>query len=98
MEFYEIISYALNIIFVTWGSTVFFKDRRRDRETANFLIAAYDMANRLSGSLADKHAKQQAENIGSFLKSAIMNFRNMKRNEITRKKRTSWLRKISRSK
>lgn len=86
METYEVISYIANIVFITWGIASILKDRRRNKEVANFFNAAYEMANRLVGSLNKKHAKEQAQDIASFLQSATMNFMNMPRNEIKKDK------------
>ncbi|MFC1613515.1 hypothetical protein ACFL23_04245 [Patescibacteria group bacterium] len=78
----EILSYTANIVFITWGVVGLFKDSRRNKETANFFNAAYEMSNRLSDSLKVKYAKQQAQDLSSFLLSATMNFMSRRRNEI----------------
>lgn len=90
MTLLDIISYGANIVFVTWGVVDWFAKRRERKDTANYLNAGYDMAEKLSISLGDGNTKGQADNIASFLKSATMNSMGMVRNELGVAKH-SWL-------
>ncbi|MFZ5982182.1 MAG: hypothetical protein ACOYS2_01235 [Patescibacteria group bacterium] len=78
----DILSYGSNIVFVTWGVVAMIKEKSKKKETANFLNAAFESAQRLAESLQDNHAQEHAKDIASFLKSATMNCMDAERDEI----------------
>ncbi len=81
----EIISLIANIVFVTWGVAQLVFGKRAERDKANYLNAAYEMAKRLAQSLGGEHARRgQAEDIASLLKSATLSSMDRERNEIDR--------------
>lgn len=78
----DILSYGLNIVFVTWGIVGILKDSTKDKHAANYFNAGYEMANRLANELGKNYPVGQVRDIASFLKSATMNFMKKQRNEI----------------
>lgn len=74
----ELISYVANVVFITWEVATFWSGRGKNRDDANFFNAAYEMAVRLAGSLKEQHAREQAEDIVSFLKASTRNLMNRK--------------------
>ena len=82
MTYIEIISYGANIVFVTYGVTHFFNDKKRSKEVANYLNGSYEMSTRLADELGKSKYSGQAKDIASIIKSVAMNFMNKKRNEI----------------
>lgn len=78
----EMISYGANIVFVTYGITQFFNNRKKSKEVANYLNGSYEMSTRLANELGKSKYSGQAKDIASIIKSVAMNFMNKKRNEI----------------
>ena len=85
MSAIDIISYILNIIFVTYGVTSFFEQKKLETVQSNHLNGAYEMAKRLMKDLKGSDA-HRAEDIASSIKSSALSCANQLRDEINSKK------------
>ncbi|OHA84093.1 MAG: hypothetical protein A2937_02765 [Candidatus Yonathbacteria bacterium RIFCSPLOWO2_01_FULL_47_33b] len=81
-EWLQIVSFVVNVIFITYEFSVFIKERKHKQELANIFNSEYRATRSLATSTKDVNIKLQIEHLAEFLKAVTRNLTGRRYDEV----------------
>lgn len=78
----QIISFVINIVFITWNLTSFFQNRKHKKDLANIFSSEYKTSKELADSIKDSNVKLQIYHHSEFLKAITRNLLHRRYDEV----------------
>jgi len=81
-EALQVISFIVNVVFITWGLASVLQNRKHNRELANLFSSEYKATQALADSMTEINVKIQVQHLAEFLKAAARNLTNRRYDEV----------------